>query len=230
MANVYLIGEPQLNLEELNRFLEGRDWEADTASDAEILCEVMGRVCYDSFDAHNNQNITHTRKGNKGYLANVIAQGHESVLEHASVSFVFTGVSRVFTHELVRHRVGCAVSQQSLRYVRLNPSTIQLVSETDSGIDIHGAFTKIMEEYSELINSIDWSGLSHAEKKKASSLLRRILPQGMATTIGWSANFRTLRHVINLRTSPAAEAEIREVFSHVKHIVTAKYPNIFGEG
>ena len=229
MANVYLIGETQLNWEELNRFLEGRDWEADTASDAEILCEVMGRVCYDSFDAHNNQNITRTRKGNKEYLANVIAQGHESVLEHASVSFVFTGVSRVFTHELVRHRVGCAVSQESLRYVRLNPSTIQLVSETDSGIDIHGAFTKIMEEYSELINSIDWSGLSHAEKKEYSSLLRRILPQGMATNIGWTANFRTLKHVIELRTSEHAEAEIREVFSHVKHILTAKYPNVFGE-
>ena len=228
MANVYLIGESQLNWEELNRFLEGRDWEADTASDAEILCEVMGRVCYDSFDAHNNQNITRTRKGNKEYLANVIAQGHESVLEHASVSFVFTGVSRVFTHELVRHRVGTAISQESLRYVRLNPSTIQFIGDGES-IELHGAFCEIIDQYRKLVDNMDWETMDVGEKKKASSLLRRLLPQGIATVIGWSANFRALRHVIELRTSPAAEAEIREVFSHVKHILTAKYPNVFGD-
>ena len=229
MANVYLIAEPRIDFDELNKFLDGRDWIADAnATDAELLCEIYGRLCFDSFDAHNNQNITRTRKGNKEYLANIIKSGHHSVLEHSSVSFVFEGVSRVMTHELVRHRVGCAVSQESLRYVRLDPSRIQFVGD-DETIDLHGAFYSIVQEYKRLTDSLDWEAMNNYEKKEASSLLRRLLPQGIATTIGWSANFRALRHVINLRTSPAAEAEIREVFNEVKRIVVEKYPNVFGD-
>ena len=229
MANVYLIAEPRIDFDELNKFLDGRDWIADAnATDAELLCEIYGRLCFDSFDAHNNQNITRTRKGNKEYLANIIKSGHHSVLEHSSVSFVFEGVSRVMTHELVRHRVGCAVSQESLRYVRLDPSRIQFVGD-DETIDLHGAFYSIVQEYKRLTDSLDWGSMNNYEKKEASSLLRRLLPQGIATTIGWSANFRALRHVINLRTSPAAEAEIREVFNEVKRIVVEKYPNVFGD-
>jgi thymidylate synthase (FAD) len=53
------------------------------------------------------------------YLGNLLASLHGSVLEHASDTFAFHNVSRVFTHELVRHRAGSAFSQESLRYVRL---------------------------------------------------------------------------------------------------------------
>lgn len=89
-------------------------------TDGERLAEVAGRLCYKSFDVELNSNLTKVREGNKDYLANVIKSGHGSVLEHATTTIAFCNVSRVFTHEIVRHRVGCAFSQESLRYVRLD--------------------------------------------------------------------------------------------------------------
>ena len=59
--------------------------------------------------------------------------------------------------------------------------------------------------------------------------MRRIAPDGLATAIGWSSNFRTLRHVIEMRTNPAAEEEIRLVFAKVAEILVARYPNAFGD-
>ena len=94
-------------------------WETDAPSDGERLTEHAGRMCYRSHNIGLNANITNVRKGNKRYMDNILASGHGSVLEHASVTFAFIGVSRVFTHELVRHRAGHAFSQESLRFVRL---------------------------------------------------------------------------------------------------------------
>ena len=64
-------------------------------------------------------------------------------------------------------------------------------------------------------------------KKKVTSAMRRIAPIGLATNIGWSCNIRTLRHVIEMRTTPWAEEEIRLIFSQVAEIATSKWPNLF---
>jgi len=92
----------------------------------EFLVEVAGRLCYKSFEPGLNKNVTKVREGNQQYLANILSSKHGSVLEHATVSFAFIGVSRVFTHEIVRHRAGCAFSQESLRYVRLDDLGMRL--------------------------------------------------------------------------------------------------------
>ncbi len=82
--------------------------EDTTTSD--LLAEIAGRLCYMSY---NNP-----RPGkNKGYLHHILEADHGSVLEHASISFILTGVSRTLTHELVRHRAGMAYSQLSQRFV-----------------------------------------------------------------------------------------------------------------
>ncbi len=54
-------------------------------------------------------------------------------------------------------------------------------------------------------------------------------PIGVATTIGWSCNFRTLRHVIEHRTDPHAEEEIRLLFARVFELVRERYPNLFAD-
>jgi thymidylate synthase (FAD) len=64
-------------------------------------------------------------------------------------------------------------------------------------------------------------------KKIYTSAARRVAPMGLATNIGWTCNIRELRHVLELRTSPAAEEEMRLVFGAVGHIVTTRYPNFF---
>jgi len=62
------------------------------------------------------------RSDRREYFENLLRSAHGSVLEHAGYSFALRNVSRVFTHELVRHRAGSAFSQESLRYVRLTTS------------------------------------------------------------------------------------------------------------
>lgn len=87
------------------------DGESSVSGKIQCVPEFGGRACYQSF--HRPGEKTRT---NKGYLANILEQKHESVLEHASVSFYVTGVSRALTHELVRHRHH-SYSQLSQRYV-----------------------------------------------------------------------------------------------------------------
>ena len=88
-------------------------------SPGEQLIELAGRLCYRSFEPGLNLNVTKVRQGNAEYIANILRQKHYSVLEHVNITYAFLNVSRVFTHELVRHRLA-SPSQESLRYVRLD--------------------------------------------------------------------------------------------------------------
>jgi thymidylate synthase (FAD) len=92
----------------------------DAESDSDKVVEIMGRLCYKSFGTELNPNITKVRDGNMQYLANILNTKHGSVLEHSSVSVVFLNVSRILTHELVRHGDGTAFSQESMRFVRMD--------------------------------------------------------------------------------------------------------------
>jgi thymidylate synthase (FAD) len=119
---VFFIAETKVVDRGMQLFLDhvgAGDWKTDAPSDAERLAEVAGRSCYRSFDPDLNPNLTEVREGNQPYVANILQKKHGSVLEHSSVTFAFCDVSRVFTHELVRHRAGMAYSQESLRFVRL---------------------------------------------------------------------------------------------------------------
>ena len=120
---VFLLGETRIVEEGLRAYLEHLgvpDWQTDAPSDAEKLIEVMGRLCYRSFEPGLNPNVTKVREGSAVYLGNILKTAHGSVIEHPVVNFIFADVSRVFTHELVRHRAGTAISQESLRFVRLD--------------------------------------------------------------------------------------------------------------
>ena len=234
---VFLIGESKVNqdgLQALLQHLGAPDWKSDAFSDVELLCEVFGRACYRSFGTELNPNITRVRQSNKSYLTNIIEKGDGSVLEHGVANFFIADVSRVFTHELVRHRVGVAISQESLRFVRLTdlnwyaPIAIQ---ESEEAMTI---FTRTMEDLSRLQRELsDLFELDNAEsfdeKKEITSAMRRIAPMGLSTNIGWSCNMRTLRHVIEQRTAPWAEEEIRVVFGQIAEIAMEKWPNLFGD-
>ncbi|MDY0031960.1 MAG: FAD-dependent thymidylate synthase, partial [FCB group bacterium] len=145
---VFLVGETRLVEEGLRAYLEHAGapaWSTDAPSDAEHLCEVYGRLCYRSFEPGLNPNVTRVRKGNDTYLGHILEVGHGSVLEHAVLNFVFADVSRVFTHELVRHRAGTAISQESLRYVRLGRLSAYVptqIREDERGLEI---FCRTME-------------------------------------------------------------------------------------
>lgn len=171
----------QRGVRELARHYAASDWLTKTQrhkrSDSELLTEVAGRVCYRSFGAGLNPNITRIREKPRDYIQNVLRSRHGSVLEHSSVTFGFLNVSRVFTHELVRHRAGTAISQESLRYVR--PRNIDLWLPADLS-PVSREFLAIFEEikngYRRLESSFPWEMMSFQEKKRITSGLRRILP------------------------------------------------------
>ncbi len=210
---------------------ENTVWGKGSTSDAESLIEAMGRLCYRSWQPKMNPNVTKVREGTHEYIGNLLKSGHGSVLEHVQVSFIFHHVSRVFTHELVRHRAGVAISQESLRFVRLTELDFYLptlVKESDEAMEIFNTAIGIAEECQmKLAEIYQIDKLSMSEKKKLTSMFRRIAPIGLATTIGWSCNLRALRHVIQQRTSLGAEEEIRDVFLQVAKQIKDLYPAVF---
>ena len=216
---VFLIGESTVNKEGLSAFLShlgAPEWTSDAPTDIELLTEVYGRACYKSFGTELNPNLTRVRGTNEAYISNVINKGDGSVLEHGVANFFFCDVSRVFTHELVTDLDWYA------------PVCIQ---ENEEAMSI---FTKTMESLSDLqkdlaeIYELD-STNKFDIKKEITSAMRRIAPIGLATNIGWSCNMRTLRHVIEMRTKPWAEEEIRVVFAKVAEIAISRWPNLFAD-
>lgn len=233
---VFLVGETKIIEEGFKGFLKHfqiEDWQSDAFTDSEKLIEVMGRLCYRSFKIGLNKNVKKIRESNKDYLGNILNVKHGSVLEHSVLNFIFCYVSRVFTHELVRHRAGVAISQESLRFVRLDDLGQWLptcIKENEEVIEIFSETFKNLEnlqlKLADLYN-LDSKDMPFKKKKIITSALRRLAPEGLATNIGWSANFRTIRWVLEMRTSPEAEEEIRLVFAKVGEIVLKRYPNLF---
>lgn len=235
---VFLVGETRIVEEGLQGYLNHigvPEWHTDAPSDIEKITEVMGRLCYKSFDIGLNKNLSRIREGNTQYLGNIVQVKHGSVIEHGFVNFIFADVSRVFTHELVRHRAGTAISQESLRFVRLTdlgfwPSPI-IIQESPEVMEIMAKTIETLEQAQRQLAQIlrlDERG-EFAEKKKLTSAMRRVAPLGLATTIGWSCNMRALRHTIEMRTAPSAEEEIRLVFAQVAEIAVSRYPNLFAD-
>ncbi len=208
---------------------EGTQRFEKAPDNGETLIELAGRICYESFEVGLNPNVTRIRLNPKDYFENLLRKGDGSVAEHAWVSFALIGVSRIMTHELVRHRVGIAVSQESLRYVR--PKDIkfwtpdELSPEQSSAMQL--AVKQMEDHYRRLEQTIPWDTMDMDSKKRLTSAIRRLLPDGIATNVIWSANHRTLRWVIEMRTDPSAEVEIRMVFDQVAQICKRDFPNIY---
>jgi thymidylate synthase (FAD) len=199
-------------------------------NDSEFLIELSGRMCYKSYGVGLNPNVTKIREDSRDYLTNVLAKGDGSILEHATVTFAFLNVSRVTTHEIVRHRAGTAISQESLRYVRPHEISLWIPPDLQKvSAEFQKSIQDITKDYHELESKFDWDKMPFEEKKRVTSALRRILPDGIATNMIWTANHRTLRWVIEMRTDPSAEVEIRKVFDQVAEICIHDYPLLYSD-
>jgi len=211
------------------------DWVTDAPSDVEQLIEVMGRGCYRSFEPGMNKNVTKIREGNEPYVANILKTRHGSVVEHGADSYIFLDVSRVFTHELVRNRIGNSFSQESLRYVRLDalkawfPKVFADHPQADYLREFFRKNFETMESWQlELARILDIEHIPDFKtKKKLTSAMRRLAPIGLATMIGFSGNHRSIRWAIEQRTDDVAEEEIRLVFGQVAEEQRRCYPNLY---
>jgi thymidylate synthase (FAD) len=228
---VYLVGRQTLNETDLDRFLadHGVAWESDTEVAGEYLAEVAGRLCYMSYAKPRPG-------GNQVYLGHILEVGHGSVLEHAVWNFVFTGVSRSLTHELVRHR-HMGYSQLSQRYVDesvaeyVEPDVIAADPEMhalwlEAVAHAHQAYVRLVEKLTEHYKD---EPDRTQRRKLARQAARSVLPNATETKIFVSANARALRHFIEMRASRHAEVEIRKLAVKVLKIMQTEAPNLFSD-
>jgi thymidylate synthase (FAD) len=230
--SVYLVGRQTVDQTFIDKFLSdhGVSWQTDTEVAGEHLSEVAGRVCYMSFAKPRPG-------GNKVYLEHILEVGHGSVLEHAVWNFIFTGISRSLTHELVRHRAGWAYSQLSQRYV--DESIAEYVEPDVIGDDpeLHAlwldAVGRCHQAYVALVEKLQAKLKDEPDKtlrrKMARQAARSVLPNATETKIFVTANSRALRHFIELRGSRHAEVEIRKLAVQVLRIMQKEAPNLFGD-
>ncbi len=229
---VYLVGRQQTDAAEVNKFLgdHGVAWQTDTEVAGEAMVEVAGRVCYMSFAKPRPG-------GNQAYIGHILEVGHGSVLEHAVWNFLFTGISRSLTHELIRHRAGFGYSQLSQRYVDesvaeyVEPDCIAENPELhrlwlDAVAHSHQAYMKLTEKLQETFKDEPDRTL---RRKLARQAARSVLPNATETKIFVTANARALRHFIELRGSRHAETEIRKLALGVLRIMQGEAPHLFSD-
>lgn len=286
---VFNLAKTSLNEPKIRQWLQLFDTNYDEIigenppSMPSTLVGLAGKRCYLSFKVGINPNVTKIREDWVKYLDNVLSSGHGSVLEHATYTWAIEGVSRVFTAEMNRHRAGVAISEGSMRYIRmedipfwmplsLQPSPCPLsdaeYDELENARSNFGdfdkdriaaanelgdryaeweeiekkkqvsqaiferAFTQAQENYIELQRI--WADALAPKspfkgKKQITSMMRRIIPIGVATGAVYTLNFRALRHVMSMRWEEAAEEEICFVWSQIGKMMIEAEPEIFGD-
>lgn len=192
--------------------------------DIDHLAETAGRVCYMSFHRPNEKTAQ-----NHDYLANVISQGHESVLAHGSMTLLAEGVSRSLTHELIRSRF-LSFSELSQRYVNMDDyhTVIPPAADGDSEAEeiIREAHEYAREAYERLVKRFEDRGLS---RKQAREAARCVLPGGMETKIIVSGNMRAWRDFIRQRLTPHADAEMQRFAYWAYHYAYKVAPGTMGD-
>lgn len=206
-------------------------WRRDSnATEAECLVEFAGRVCYMSFGEKQSP------RTNAEYIHNLIKSGHESVLEHAAWTFAICGISRAFTHQLVRHRVGFSFSQLSQQYHDESDAKFIVPAGIERLPSAKAAWDQMMQQSSiayrrllnELTESVAQSSELAAEKKRlVNTTARSVLPNSTETAIVMTANARSLRHFFNVRGSVVGDTEMRCVAAELLKTVRPEGPSLF---
>jgi len=241
-----LVVRPQTNLEAVRPFLESFPEEfqfsdylddPDDLSDSEASAKFAGQLCYMSLGPKRTKNAEASR-----YFGNINESGHGSVYEHPGYSFLFWGMSRSLTHELVRHRAGFGFSQVSQRYVSggllrfcMRPEfqgypelEEDFIEEAEYQYD---RYHRTREKWGAIlkgklsIDALAALGRSGLRKMK-NQVARTYLGNFVEAPIYVTMNTRALRHFMNMRGSRFAETEIRALSLKVFELVSRELPSI----
>jgi len=182
---------------------------------AEDVIEKACRTCYLSFHRYNPPSSTDE------LIKKVIRKGHHSVLEHALATFRIKGGSRVFTHEMVRHRL-MSPSQESQRYVEYGKTKEFefVVPPTVEDTILNDKFRKKALELKDFYEEMVKAGIPKEDA-------RYILPNATVSEIVISANFRELRHIFEIRCMERAHWEIRQICLEMLKIMKKEAPIVF---
>lgn len=236
---IYLVSKPTVDWEQIANLLSDENLPGVPDSirsgedESSAIVEVSARLCYMSFGRG--------RKYIEDFVTNLLAKGDGSVFEHVNYGFVFTGVSRSLTHELVRHRAGFAYSQRSQRFVDesdspfVMPPGISMSESEESKNIIKDAINHASESYQNLVDTLEkvipenlfptpWD-----RRKAVRQAARAVLPNATETKIFVTANVRAWRHFIEMRGAAYADWEIRKLALMVLEILNNEAPLLFGD-
>ena len=188
--------------------------DAALPDDGAQLAKFAGQLCYLSFGPQRTRNAQAS-----AYLRHIKESGHGSVFEHVNYSILLWGVSRAFTHELVRHRAGFGFSQVSQRYVagkHLRFVETPATEEADHAgfeawIDACAAEYARREQRLLAVHGIDMAKATTDQRKAVRQEARRCLPNETEAPVLVTGNLRAWRHMIEQRANRFADAEICRV-------------------
>lgn len=181
------------------------------------LIERAARTCYlsDPSDEPSDEFVKRVS----------LQKGHESVIEHASATFRVI-CDRGVTHEIVRHRIGVAYSQESTRFCNYSKDKhdkqIRVIRPPGLG-GIAAQAWKVSMEIAEK------AYLDMLEAGCSPQIARSVLPNSLKTEIVITMDFRAWRHFLKLRTAKAAHPQMREIASQIGYILAKECPALFGE-
>lgn len=233
LSDAAILREPKVTVLARPQFTEPAhlpvQWIGES-TDGERLAEFAGRLCYMS---QRNPAGRNTRE----YLENIKKQGHGSVLEHATYSLLLEGISRSLTHELVRHRAGFAYSQLSQRYVDESDAHFVMPPAMIGDAPLEAAWRAQVESaqdsYVALVDSLmtryAWVDDKVHRRKMAREAARGVLPNSTETKIVVTGNARAWRTMLELRSSEAAELEIRRLAVLVLRVLQQEAPAFFSD-
>jgi thymidylate synthase (FAD) len=230
---VYLISKPMLEDNEFENFIcdiDARTYMPDMVSNAELIPEIAGKLCYMSFANPKGRK-------NKEYLEHIKEVGHGSVTEHSNFGLIITGISRAVSHELVRHRAGASYSQLSQRYVDESVAEYVLPHSIEEGTpeyDIwldgvmhsHNAYCKLVDAL--MLKFSDVADKTH-RRKLAREAARSVLPNATETKIFVTMNTRAFRHLFEMRASVHADREINRMAIEIWKKLVKVAPNLFSD-
>lgn len=174
--------------------------------------ERIGRVCYKSEDRITSDSA-------ERFVRNLIKRGHESVLEHFSIT-VNIITDRAIANELVRHRVA-AYSQESTRYCNYKKRDILFIKPLSAQDPVSlSVYINIAEMAEERYNDLIKLGVAPEDA-------RDVLPLMTATNIVATCNLREWRHILRLRTDKAAHPKMRALMQEILRQFKKLYPVIF---
>jgi thymidylate synthase (FAD) len=209
-------------------------WSTD-ADGGPALVEFAGRACYQSWSKPNPRT-----DDNAGYLKHIIDVGHFAVLEHASVTFYITGISRSCAHELIRHR-HLSYSQLSQRYVSEPDSQIVAPPGMENDPELQQILASAADAshaaYAELLAKLEAKfaaaeppdSLGVLRRKQARQAARAVLPNATETRLVVTGNYRAWRHFVAMRASEHADVEIRRLAIACLRRLADVAPTVFGD-
>jgi thymidylate synthase (FAD) len=209
----------------------------------EKLIAAAAKLCYSPIGVEDIMEGLDAQKVEK-FLNMLMDLGHESPIEHVTFTFGVEGVSRVLTHQLVRHRVGCSYSQQSQRYVKLEqfeyivpPEIEKLPAAKEKFIQAMADDQRVYNELVELLmeehfkryiaeGKTEKQARSAAEKTSIEDA-RYVFPNACETKIVFTMTARALMNFLRHRCCNRAQWEIRELADEMLRQLKAVAPVLF---